>query len=228
MVDTDDTAWTNGNWNSNLVSVTIEHEGDWRNGYRNEGVINQSVILNAWLIDLYPNATPNRHRDVASTSCPGDFPVEEVWNKAKALRATYYAPPADNRPEWLKNRQPLVKTVYIARNGVQLLDLVTLKPADARVFAQNQRIDIGSVTQVAGKTYYITKWSTDHNTGAGYFGSDILMQPYVEPPKPTEPPITPPAEVDPDAGKLNEQKLNWIITTLNAIINFFKGLTPWK
>lgn len=84
-VDTDDTAWTNGNWASNLESVTIEHHGDWRNGYYNQGVIDQSAILVAWLRSLYPNATPNRHRDVVGTICPGDFPVEVVWNKATEI-----------------------------------------------------------------------------------------------------------------------------------------------
>lgn len=81
-VNTDDTAWTNGNWASNLESVTIEHEGDWRNGFRDDRVIAQSVKLVAWLRSLYPNATPLRHRDISATACPGDLPVEEIWNKA--------------------------------------------------------------------------------------------------------------------------------------------------
>lgn len=82
MVNTDDTAWTNGVWASNLESVTIEHEGDWRNGFRNEATINNSARLVAWLRKLYPTATPNRHRDIKATACPGDLPVEEIWNKA--------------------------------------------------------------------------------------------------------------------------------------------------
>lgn len=227
MVDTDDTAWTNGNWLSNLVSVTIEHEGDWRNGYRNEGVIKWSVILNAWLRDLYPNATPNRHRDVASTACPSDFPVEEVWQKAGALRDTYYQPVVVT-PEWLANRQPYNSNIvkYIAKDGVVLYDLVTLKAADGRVWALNQVIEnIAGYTTVSGKRYEITKYSMDNNRGAGYLSSDLLDTPYSPPVPPTP---DPPLPVDPDAGKENERKLNWIIATLNAIINFFKGLIPFK
>lgn len=93
FVDTDNTAWGNGDWNSNLESVSIEHEGDWRNGYRNEAVIANSARLVAWLISLYPDATPTRHRDIIATACPGDLPVEEIWSKAlEILHPTAPAP----------------------------------------------------------------------------------------------------------------------------------------
>lgn len=85
MVDTDNTAFTNGNWASNLESVTIEHEGDWRNGFRDQRVLDNSAKLVAWLRSLYPSATPMRHRDVSATACPGDLPVEEIWNMASNL-----------------------------------------------------------------------------------------------------------------------------------------------
>lgn len=84
-VNTDDTAWCNGNWQSNLESVTIEHEGDWRNGFRSDAVINNSARLVAWLRTLYPTASPMRHRQVIATACPGDLPVEEIWAKASEI-----------------------------------------------------------------------------------------------------------------------------------------------
>jgi hypothetical protein len=228
MVDTDDTAWTNGNWQSNLQSVTIEHEGTWLNGFRDENVINKSVELVAWLIDLYPSATPNRHRDVAATACPGDLPVEEIWNKALARREAILHPapppaPVPVTPEWLKNRVPLVVTKYIARDGVQLLDLTTLKPADARVFGQNMKIDIGSKTTVGGKDYFITVYSTGKNIAAGYLGTDLLDTPYSPPP----PVVEPPDVIAPDAGQY-QAKVNWLVDVMNAIINFFKSLSPFK
>lgn len=231
MVDTDNTAWTNGNWASNLISVTIEHAGTWLNGFRDEGVIAQSVILNAWLIDLYPNATPNRHRDVCATECPGDFPVEEVWQKAQALRQSIINPapapaPVVVVPEWLKNRVPQVCTKYIAKDGVQLLDLTTLKAADARVFTQNMKIDVGSKTTVSGKDYFITVYSTGKNIAAGYLGTDLLDQPY-SPPIP-EPEVINPPVVDPEASQdvtsvtPEPVKHDWITTFILWLISLFK------
>lgn len=96
-VNTDDTAWTNGNWNSNLESVTIEHEGDWRFGFRSDAVINNSARLVAWLRSLYPDATPMRHRDISATACPGDLPVEEIWQRASAILSP--PPPPAPAPE---------------------------------------------------------------------------------------------------------------------------------
>lgn len=98
FVDTDNTAWGNGNWLSNLESVSIEHEGDWRNGFRDEAVIANSVRLVAWLRSLYPTATPTRHRDIIATACPGDLPVEEIWNKATLVLHPVPPPPPPPPP----------------------------------------------------------------------------------------------------------------------------------
>ena len=84
-VNTDDTAYSNGVWQSNLESVSIEHVGIWLNGFRDDGVIANSARLTAWLRSLYPIATPIRHRDVYPTVCPGDLPVEEIWQKASDI-----------------------------------------------------------------------------------------------------------------------------------------------
>jgi len=93
FVNTDDTAWGNGVWASNLESISIEHEGDWRNGYRNEAVLANSARLVAWLRSLYPDATPNRHRDIMATACPGDLPVEEIWARASNILNPTPPPP---------------------------------------------------------------------------------------------------------------------------------------
>ena len=39
-VDTDNTAWTNGNWLSNTESITCETRGDWRNGFYDRATLN--------------------------------------------------------------------------------------------------------------------------------------------------------------------------------------------
>ena len=43
-VDTADTAWTNGNWNSNCESITVETRGDWR-GYYDQPTLDNLYAL---------------------------------------------------------------------------------------------------------------------------------------------------------------------------------------
>lgn len=218
MVNTDDTAYTNGVWSSNLESVTIEHEGTWLNGYRNEGVINQSANLVAWLRSLYPNATPNRHRDIKATACPGQLPVEEIWNRASLL-LNPPAPTPPQQPEWLKNRTPYVKTMYAQRGNVQLWNLDNpAVPADARTFAVNTSFDIRSKTTISGAVYYITKWSTDHNTPAGYKEADLADKPYAEPEKPPIPPPVVEPPVEPPVPPPADEYPNWFISFWQKVI----------
>ena len=97
FVDTDNTAWGNGNWNSNLESISIEHEGDWRFGYYNAGCLEQSAQLVALLRQTHPSIIGfQRHRDVVGTACPGDLPCEAIWN-----RATEILNPPKPVPEWV-------------------------------------------------------------------------------------------------------------------------------
>lgn len=188
MVDTDNTAYTNGNWASNLESVTMEHEGDWRNGFRDDRVINNSVKLNAWLLDLYPNATFIRHRDVAQTACSCDLPVEEIDQKARALKDSYYAPVTPPQPEWLKNRVDTPDVIKYAQvDGVQLWKLdSTSTPADNRTFARNTDFLIGGETTVGGKKYYITKYSMDKSIAAGFRAEDLGDAPWAPPVPPSD------------------------------------------
>lgn len=187
-VDTDNTAWTNGNRVSNLESVTVEHEGDWRNGFRDERVINNSVKLHAWLLDadLYPTSTCNRHRDVAQTACPCDLPVEEIDQKAHALKESYYAPAAPITPEWLANRKTFSpKHMFTQIDGVRMWRLdSTSTPADTRTWPQNADISIAAETTVAGVKYYISEYSTNSNIAAGFKASELADTPYT-PPKPS-------------------------------------------
>lgn len=187
-VDTDNTAYSNGVWASNLESVSIEHEGTWLNGYRNEDVMNTSARLVAWLRGLYPDATPMRHRDVYATACPGELPVEEIWNKASELINP--PKPVPVAPEWLRNRTVDAKTMYTQVGNVQLwnLDNPTL-PADARVFPVNTELKIGSKTTVGGVDFYITEYSTGKNIAAGYKASQLDIKPYKAPEQP--PVVTP-------------------------------------
>jgi len=87
-VDTVNTAWTNGNFASNQRSISIEVNGDWRNGYYNQGALNNLQRLLTELRRLFPNARIAYHMDESSkaTACPADLKHKgyalDVWNKS--------------------------------------------------------------------------------------------------------------------------------------------------
>lgn len=210
-VDTDNTAYSNGDWASNLESVSIEHEGTWLNGFRDQRVLDNSARLVAWLRGLYPEAEPIRHRDVYPTACPGELPVEEIWDKASELINP--PKPVPVAPEWLTNRKAYVKTMYAQVGGVQLWNLDNpAVPADSRVFPVNQEFKIGSKTSVGGVDYYITEYSTGKNIAAGYKVSQLDLKPYKAP---EQPPVVTPTP-------LPETDTAWIRRALQAILDFLR------
>ncbi len=202
MVNLNDTSWADGNWASNLRSITIEHEGGWE--YKNGkygpysiGMQNNAAKLVAWLRDQGYVTHYRLHRDVTSgsTSCPGDLPYQAIWDKASAIIKQYNAPTPPPQPEWLKNRQVLPKDmskdfkVYSHKAGIYLYDLDSkLVPADTRRWGINQDFQIGGTTKVGGVTYYITRSSVNTNAATGLRDSEISKTPYVVP-KPTPPPV---------------------------------------
>lgn len=188
-VDFNNTAWTDGNWESNIRSITMEHHGDWRNGYRNAQVIENSAKVVAWLRDQGMVSRPIRHRDVfKGTVCPAELPVEQIWKRSTEIMKSYNKP-VDSRPQWLKDRKNVADyTVFAQIEGLRLYDLS--KPsqtADSRVFGRNQNFLISSEVTIGGKKYLITKSSTDTNAAIGMRSTEVAKTPWT-PPKPVEPP----------------------------------------
>jgi hypothetical protein len=198
-VNTDDTAWTNGEWNSNLESVTIEHEGDWRNGYRNDAVIANSARLVAWLRTLYPDATPNRHRDVHPTACPGDLPVEEIWDRAtQILNPPQQPAPTPPTTSLIMEKIP-TKQVITTREA-NLWNLSFTQWHDAQVvktFSAGTVLDVAAtVKHPLGGLYYVTPYSYDKSIFNGINTADVTD--YVAPspqPDPTPLPVPEPEPV---------------------------------
>lgn len=193
-VDINDTAWCDANWESNLRTISMEHHGDWRNGYDNPVVRENSALLVAWLRENYGVNRPIRHRDVSlvATACPADLPVEAIWNRSSDIINSYNQP-VDTRPQWLKDRQPASGVVYAQTVGIFLHNLNNPDEAvDSRRFVLNQSFEIGSYTVVGGVKYYITKSSTDLNAPNGLRENEVAFTPYVPPveqPIP-QPPVT--------------------------------------
>ena len=80
FVDEVDTAYHAGDFEINLRSIGIEHEGIGANYVPNEAQLKASVelakaICERW--NLEPRETIKPHRAFRATRCPADFPMEE-------------------------------------------------------------------------------------------------------------------------------------------------------
>lgn len=198
-VDINNTAWCDGNWESNLRTISVEHEGGQNgNGPYSEAMYANAAHLCAWLRENYGVNRYIRHRDVSqkSTACPGGLDVERIWRDSTALIAKYSKPTAPAQPEWMKNRKPLAaRTVYAQKANLFVHSLTAPgTPADSRRFPLNQNFLIAGETTVGGKKFYITKSSYDTNTGNGLLATDYADKPYVAPaptPIPVPQPTTP-------------------------------------
>lgn len=198
-VDLGNTPYTDGVWESNIRAVTVEHHGDWRFGYVDPVVLENSAKLTAWLRDQQIVSRPYRHRDVKPTTvCPADLPVESIWNRASEI-INYYNQPVDNRPEWMKNRSEVsVRTVYAQTAGIFVHNLNNPgHPLDSRRFVLNQNFEITGQTRAGGKEYWITRSSYDGNIASGILKSDVADQPFIPNiPAPNPNPIPEPTTPD--------------------------------
>lgn len=236
-VDTDNTAWTNGNWASNLESVTIEHAGDWRNGFRDEGVINQSARLVAWLRTLYPSATPIRHNQVASTACPCDLPVEEIWNRATEILNPPKPPAPTVPPATPIQITDVQNKIVVTSKDANLWDLNFNTWAEAKsvkVIPKGTEVEISAIAKhPLGSSYYMTEYSFSKGIKNGINVADcsdkvVVVPPVVPPVEPpvVTPPITPepPKPEEPNLDQENNTLLKQILAIVTEILNKIKGI----
>lgn len=196
-VDIANTAWCDGNWDSNLRTISVEHEGGQNgNGPYSDAMYEQAAHLCAWLRENYGVNRYIRHRDVSlkSTACPGGLDCDRIWNRATQLINSYNQPPA--QPDWLRNRKSIaLKKMYNQNDGFFLRNLnAPDQPVDSRRFARNTSFDVAGYTDVGGKRYWITKSSMETNAPNGMLDGEIKDTPYSppvpQPPKP-EVPVVP-------------------------------------
>ncbi len=206
FVDTDDTAWCNGNWNSNLESISIEHEGDWRFGYRNQGCIDKSAELIAYLRIIHPTIQGfQRHNQVSltDTACPCDLPCEEIWNKSSVIINSWNAPAPTPTPVPTPTPSPTLVVTDIANRtmvvnkATSLWDLNFTKWADAKKVApltSGTKVEVSAtVKHVLGSTYYLTEYSFRKGIMNGINAADLSELPAPTPtPTPVTPPVVPP------------------------------------
>lgn len=201
-VDTDDTAWTNGNWPSNQESITIEVRGDWRNGYYDQTTLNNLQTLITKLRQAYPNLGLTYHMDVSSTTtlCPADLKhkgyAKRVWdNVTEALKpkpTPTPTPPASK----ITYRKITPKRVVLNKNAslwnFNFTEWAKAKAVEA--YPKGHSVDVVAIAKNAlGGEYYMTAYSYNNGAIRATNGFNIKdADDYVPPvatPKPTPTPV---------------------------------------
>lgn len=176
-VDTNDTAWTNGNWYSNNESITIEVRGDWR-GYYDLATLNNLEALLRKLRKAYPNTTLTYHKDVSDkfTLCPADLKdkgyAKKEWDQVTAWlnnngSTAPTKPPVKPTPSKITYKPITPKRIRLTRTA-SLWDFNFTDWSKARAIKTYQKGEVIDVVAVAtnalGGKYYLTAYS--YNKGA--------------------------------------------------------------
>jgi len=173
-VDTDDTAWCNGNWPSNVRSITIETRGDWR-GYYDQQTLDNLETLFVHLRKMYPNAYITYHkveidksRYPGGTACPADLQdkgyAKVEWDQAFAA----INPPAPTpTPTAIKYETITPKRIKLIRSSnLWNFNFTDWSKAQAvQPFPAGNLVDVVAIaTNSVGGRYYMTSYS--YNNGA--------------------------------------------------------------
>lgn len=250
-VDTSDTAWTNGNWNSNLDSITCETQGDWRNGYRNQATLNTLTEIMYRCLKVYPNLQLTFHKDVSSstTLCPADLKDKgyavQCWNNAKNRIKVEAEAANPKAPANLRIDIPDKKVILI--RDTNLWDMSFTSFATAKAVGALPK---GTVIDVAGiydhplskVDYYLSNYSWNKGLNNGISIADcadyvppkptpipdpIKPTPTPEPPKDEGPGTLPPLPVDPNGDIL--KRLGALESIVKLISDFLdKIFKDWR
>jgi len=246
-VDTNDTAWCNGNWVSNTESVSCETRGDWR-GYYDQATLNNLTEVMYQCIKAYPNLQLTYHKDVSSTVtlCPCDLKdkgyAAQCWQNAKnriAVENTAAQAPAVNLRTDIADK----KVILIRDSNLWDMSFTTWAGAKAvKALPKGTVIDVAGVYnhQLGGK-YYLSNysWNNGINNGINVKDCEDYVAPVVPPTPVPEPPVTPPVTplppanensgtippvpVDP-AGNPLEERVKTLEALVQKIIDFLSSI----
>lgn len=170
-VDTDDTPWTNANYDSNSESLTVETRGDWR-GYYDRGTLDNLYELMMKLLPLWPNLVLEFHMDVSRTVtlCPADL-KHKGYARAEFDRAVANintpVTPAPPVPTPITYEAITPKRVKLIR-AANLWNFNFSAWENAKgveVYQSGHLVDVVAVaTNALGGRYYMTAYS--YNNGA--------------------------------------------------------------
>lgn len=185
-VHINNTPYTDGNGASNSRSITCEHHGDWRFGYRNETVIQNSAMLIAWLRDQGLITHYHRHREVSmiATTCSADLPVQEIWDRATAIINASKGKPSTSVPSpasitWTKFPKPVD---YVLTKDTNLWNFGAFTWGNVVGVAKHKA---GERVTIYGKaynkslnaTYLVTEFSFGKKITNGFNQADMKVAP---------------------------------------------------
>lgn len=213
-VDTDDTPYTNGNFTSNQESITIEVNGDWRNGYYNQQTLDNLEDLVTKILRHFPHLVLEYHMDVSRTVtlCPADLKhkgwARREFEQAKAALAPKPTPATPAPP------QKQITYRKITPKRVKIKRVTRLWDFNATSWDQINKQPIGEpypigwivdavaeATNQLGSKYYMTAYSANitadndpdkpgykprYTRGFNIVDCDDYVEtvPVIEPPKP--------------------------------------------
>lgn len=238
-VDTNNTAWTNGNFASNQRAITIEVNGDWRNGYYNQATLNNLQRLLVELRRNFPTTRLTYHMDESSTTtlCPADLKHKgyalTVWNNAYAvLNPPKPTPPPTPAPNVITYK-PIAKKQIVLIRDANLWNFNFTKWSDAKAIGSYPAgYVVSNVVAIAtnslGGQYYMTSYSYDNGAIKATNGFNIAdVKDYTLPPveippsEPTPPPVVSPDPVPPPVPPIDDETaglLKSIVAKLGEVI----------
>ena len=209
-----DTPYTNGNFDINQKSITIEHDDQGnKNIVRPDALYEASARLIADICKRHGIPINNGrifgHRDVkiifgagTNTECPAALDVNRLITRAQQIAAppvpVPVPPPAT--PDWVINLQDIGEHTKVLQKAVPLVNILT--GATIKDFPDGSLVTVGFKTFTGGKKFYLTRYSADKKIPNGFPLEDfdyIAPVPTPIPTPPTDPiePSPPPIEPDP-------------------------------
>lgn len=238
MVNPDNVAWTSQS--GNATTISIEHQPTLgAEGYKKSGwLVNQLEQRYGRTLTLYP------HNYWYSTACPGSIDLNRIRQEAdKWQRGEYDARPAPAStptptPPPTPPKKVNLQITDIPNKNVRLIRDANLWDLSFTAYSNAKAVkSLTSGTEIEvsatakhplGSTYYLSEYSFSKGIGNGINVKDCedvnVEKPTTTPPpvvvpipaKPAPAPETP--VVDPTKGTADE-KLNWIIRAINAILS---------
>lgn len=203
MVREEDTPYTNGNFDINQKSITIEHDDQGQpNIVRPDALYESSARLIADICKRHGIPVNNGrifgHRDVrilfgsgTNTACPAGLDV----NRLIARAAEISAPPPPPTPEWVLNLQDIGEHTKVFDKDVPFINMTTGELT--KTFPTGSQVTVGFKTFTGGRKFYVTRFSADKRIANGFPLEDFDFTNPLPAPIPVPEPIPVPDPIEP-------------------------------